>query len=90
MKKEYSIVSTFNNQSLGTVNKSTIFVKTLADGESGTSETQDFPLNFPILGSIGKVPNRGTLTNSDKDSPPPLLNMFVHSVQVGHTNLQQK
>lgn len=62
---------------------------TLADGESGSSVTQAFPKRFPTRGSIGKVPNNGTFTKSASAAPPPALNIFVHSVQCGQTNLEE-
>lgn len=68
---------------------STISSNTFADDESGNSVMQGFAPSFPILGSIGKVPKRGTLTSSAKDLPPPVLKMLVHSLHVGQTNLEK-
>lgn len=67
---------------------STIFLKTCAARELEFSLTHDFPNNFPTWGSIGNEPNKGILTISASDSPPPLLKMFVQSEQCGQINLK--
>lgn len=65
----------------------TILENALHDVESGKHESTDFPLfsSKDNLGSIGKVPKKGTDANSARAAPPPELNIFVHSLQFGHS-----
>lgn len=66
---------------------STMFPKTLLVVESGISlmAERPWPANFPTRGSMGKVPKNGSLAISAKERPPPLENMFVQWLHVGHS-----
>lgn len=70
----------------------TILENALEDIESGKHVNTDFPLfsSDVNLGSIGKVPKKGTHANSASAAPPPELNIFVHSLQLGHSYLKKK
>lgn len=63
----------------------TMLWKAFAVSDSGISRTQAFPKSVPTLGSMGNTPKNGTFTISARATPPPLLNILVHSVQCGHT-----
>ena len=56
----------------------------LLSGNSLTAATP-LPAKAPTLGSIGIVPKKGSFDISAKDFPPPVENMFVHSLHVGHS-----
>lgn len=66
----------------------TMLLKISADDDWGNSVTHAFPRSAPTLGSIGRTPKSGTFTSLANSSPPPLLKMLVHSVQLGQTNLK--